>query len=193
MLTTKRNCLLFMGFLNEDVKKCFFSFFPFPFSNFSHIKYLNVYIWSNLKCEPEERDPLLLSSIKATSLPRLFVAVHWIREYNTFNIRRDAMKWFPSSWIRFKNFFNYIWTRASVRAIYLVLSKVPLLSLLNNQLACGQRPSLSDGDDLMVVSISGQLLALKQKQSFQRTWLKIGATNIKISLNETIKKKGILS
>ena len=51
--------------------------------------------------------------------------------------------------------------------LYLVLSKVALLSLLNNQLAGGQRPSLSDGDDLMVVSIPGQLLALKQKQSFQ--------------------------
>ena len=50
---------------------------------------------------------------------------------------------------------------------YLVLSKVALLSLLNNQLAGGQRPSLSDGDDLMVVSIPGQLLALKGKQSIQ--------------------------
>ena len=60
---------------------------------------MNVYIWSNLKCEPEERDPLLLSSIKATSLPRLFVAVHWIRNYNTFQIRIDRW-WFYGFWFR---------------------------------------------------------------------------------------------
>ena len=82
-------------------RKKFFVPFPlaFSFSNFSHIKYLNVYIWSNLKCEPEERDPLLLSSIKATSLPRLFVAVHWIRNYNTFQIRIDRW-WFYGFWFR---------------------------------------------------------------------------------------------
>ena len=49
--------------------------------------------------------------------------------------------------------------------MYLVLPKVPLLSLLDDKLAGGQRPSLCDCDDLMVVSITGKLLTL-QKEDF---------------------------
>ena len=45
----------------------------------------------NIQISPEVRAPLFLSSIKATSFPRLFRAVHWGDNFNNESIHRKEM------------------------------------------------------------------------------------------------------